>query len=69
MDDAALAELQRKAERLTAAAVKAQAAQLAAEHLGENTALTNVVDFSAGDFEGEPCHVLLLKSANDKFLA
>ena len=49
--------------------VEAKAAQLAAEHLGEDAVLTDVVDFSVEDFEGEPCHVLLLKSANDKFLA
>ena len=31
--------------------------------------LTNVVDFSVADFEGEPCHVLLLRDADDRYLA
>ena len=34
--------------------VEAKAAQLAAEHLGEDAVLTDVVDFSVEDFEGEP---------------
>ena len=34
--------------------VEMKAVQLAAEHLGKDTALTDVADFSAEDFEGEP---------------
>ena len=45
------------------------AAQLAAEHWGQNTTLTNVVDYSINDFEGAPCHVLLMRDADDRFLA
>lgn len=45
------------------------AAQLAAEHLGTDAVLTNVVDYSIDDFEGAPCHVLLLRNADDRFLA
>lgn len=45
------------------------AAQLAAEHWGQNVTLTNVVDYSINDFEGDPCHVLLMRDADDRFLA
>ena len=45
------------------------AAQLAAEHWGQNTTLTNVEDYSIDDFEGAPCHVLLMRDADDRFLA
>ena len=45
------------------------AAQLAAEHLGTDAVLTNVVDYSIDDFDGAPCHVLLLRNADDRFLA
>ena len=45
------------------------AERLAAEHWGQNTTLTNVVDYSINDFEGAPCHVLLMRDADDRFLA
>ena len=51
------------------AAIGAQAAQLAAEHFGEDAVLTNVEDVSLDNFGGAPCHVLLLKDENDRFLA
>ena len=49
--------------------VSEQAAQLAAVHLGKGTMLTDAVEYSLGDFEGEACHVLLLKDTKDRFLA
>lgn len=49
--------------------VEKLAAQLAAEHLGTDAVLTNVVDYSIDDFEGAPCHALLLRNADDRFLA
>ena len=45
------------------------AAQLAAEHLGTDAVLSNVVDYSIDDFDGTPCHVLLLRNVDDRFLA
>ena len=45
------------------------AAQLAAEHLGTDAVLSNVVDYSIDDFDDTPCHVLLLRNVDDRFLA
>ena len=45
------------------------AAQLVIEYLGHDVVLTNAVEFSLDDFEGTPCHVLLLRNANDCYLA
>ena len=49
--------------------VEKLAAQLAAEYLGTDAVLTNAVDYSIDDFEGAPCHALLLRNADDRFLA
>lgn len=49
--------------------VEKLAAQLAAEYLGTDAVLTNAVDYSIDDFNGTPCHVLLLRNADDRFLA
>ncbi len=65
-------EMQASQEELEAAQ-RAQAiqlaAQLAAEHLGTDAVLSNVVDYSIDDFDGTPCHVLLLRNVDDRFLA
>lgn len=68
-DDAALAALERKAAQLAAAAIKAQAAQAVSEQWGQDAVLTDVVDYSIDEFEGVPCHVLMLKDADDRYLA
>ena len=61
-------ETQASQEELEAAQ-RAQAIQLAAEHLGTDAVLSNVVDYSIDDFDGTPCHVLLLRNVDDRFLA
>ena len=69
LDDAALAELEAKASQLAAVAIEAQAAQMAAEHLGQDTTLTNVVEISLDDFDGFSWHALLLRDTDDRYLA
>ena len=69
LDNAALAELEAKASQLAAVAIEAQAAEMAAKHLGQDTTLTNVVEISLDDFDGFSWHMLLLRDAADRYLA
>ena len=64
---ARLAAIEAQAASLTDAEM--QAALLAIEYLEYDVALTDVVEFSLDDFEGKPCHVLLLRNAHDCYLA
>ena len=49
--------------------VEKLAVQLAAEHLGQDTTLANVVDFSSDDSDPDAYHVLLLKDTEKNYLA
>ena len=49
--------------------VEKLAAQLAAKHLGQDTVLTDVVEFSSDDFGPATYHVLLLKDTGGNYLA
>ena len=64
---ACLAAIEAQAASLTDAEMLA--AQLVIEYLGHDVVLTDAVEFSLDDFEGTPCHVLLLRNANDCYLA
>ena len=49
--------------------LSAQVAELAGSYAGSDTMVTFAAEYSLGDFEGEPCHVLLLRTNDDRFFA
>ena len=49
--------------------LSAQVAELAGSYAGNDTMVTFAAEYSLGDFEGEPCHVLLLRTNDDRFFA
>ena len=49
--------------------LSAQAAELAGSYAGRDTLVTFAAEYSLDDFEGEPCHVLLLRTSDDRFFA
>ena len=49
--------------------LSAQVAELAGSYAGSDTMVTFAAEFSLDDFEGEPCHVLLLRTNDDRFFA
>lgn len=48
--------------------LSADVAEYAGSYIGDSL-VTQAVDYSIEDFEGEPCHVLLLRTSDDRFLA
>ena len=49
--------------------LSAQVAELAGSYAGSDTMVTFAAEYSLGDFEREPCHVLLLRTNDDRFFA
>ena len=49
--------------------LSAQVAELAGSYAGSDTMVTFAAEFSLDDFEGVPCHVLLLRTNDDRFFA
>ena len=49
--------------------LSAQAAELAGSYAGRDTLVTFAAEYSLSDFEGESCHVLLLRTSDDRFFA
>ena len=49
--------------------LSAQAAELAGSYAGGDTLVTFAAEFSLDNFEGEPCHVLLLRTNDNRFFA
>lgn len=49
--------------------LSAEVAELAESYLGSEALVIWAEDYSLEDFEGEPCHVLLLRTSDNRFLA
>ena len=49
--------------------LSAQVAELVGSYAGSDTMVTFAAEYSLGDFEREPCHVLLLRTNDDRFFA
>ena len=65
----AAAKTQAAIEELGLTDVERTAAQLAAGYMGEDTKVTQAVDYSLHFFEVASCHVLLLKDIKNNYLA